>query len=215
MTTPPDILWNGPDRATLTVILAHGAGAPMDTPFMTFFAEGLAKQGFRVGRFEFPYMAARRSGKRKPPDREPILLDTWREVIAGLKAPVVIGGKSMGGRMASLIADEVKAAGLLCLGYPFLGPGGKAGGGKENPKRTAHLAGLKTPTLICQGTRDPMGSKDFVMGLTLSRKIRLFWAEDGDHDLKPRKASGRSHAQNLAAALDAAAGFLEGLSPQT
>lgn len=201
------MLWNGPAKAALTVVLAHGAGAPMDTPFMTFFAEGLATKGFRVGRFEFPYMAARRGGKRKPPDREPVLLETWRQVIAGVKTPVVIGGKSMGGRMASLIADEVKAAGLLCLGYPFVGMGGK-----ENPKRTAHLAVLKTPTLICQGTRDPMGGRDFVTGLTLSRKIRIFWAEDGDHDLKPRKASGRTHDQNLAAALDAAGQFLEPLA---
>ena len=187
-------------------MLAHGAGAPMDTPFMTFFAEGLAAQGFRVGRFEFPYMAARRSGQRKPPDREPVLLNAWREVIAGVKTPIVIGGKSMGGRMASLIADEVKAAGLLCLGYPFVGMGGK-----ENPKRTAHLAALKTPTLICQGIRDPMGNREFVTGLALSRKIRVFWAEDGDHDLKPRKASGRTHDQNLADALDAAGQFLEPL----
>lgn len=203
------MLWNGPSKAALTVVLAHGAGAPMDTPFMTFFAEGLAERGFRVGRFEFPYMAARRSGKRKPPDREPVLLDCWRSVIAGLKTPFVIGGKSMGGRMASLIADDVKAAGLLCLGFPFVGMVGK-----ENPKRTAHLAGLKTPALICQGTRDPMGNRHFVTGLTLSKKIRLSWAEDGDHDLKPRKASGRTHDQNLTAALDAAAAFLEGLSPR-
>lgn len=176
---------------------------------MTFFAEGLAEKGYRVGRFEFPYMAARRGGKRKPPDREPVLLEAWRGVIAQVKTPLVIGGKSMGGRMASLIADEQHAAGLLCLGYPFVGMGGK-----ENPKRTAHLTTLKTPTLICQGTRDPMGNKAFVSGLKLSKKIRLSWAEDGDHDLKPRKASGLTHAQNLAAALDAAARFLEGLGPQ-
>lgn len=204
-----NLLWNGPATAGLTVILAHGAGAPMDTPFMTFFAEGLAEKGFRIGRFEFPYMAARREGKRKPPDREPVLLDTWRRVIAGVKTPFVIGGKSMGGRMASLIADEQNAAGLLCLGYPFVGMGGK-----ENPKRTAHLAKLKTPALICQGTRDPMGNAAFVKALPLSRKIRLLWAEDGDHDLKPRKASGITPAQNLAAALDGAAAFLEGLSPR-
>ena len=201
------MIWNGPAKAGLTVVLAHGAGAPMDTPFMTFFAEGLAENGFRVGRFEFPYMAARRGGKRKPPDREPVLLDTWRDAISGVKAPVVIGGKSMGGRMASLIADAQGVAGLLCLGYPFVGMGGK-----ENPKRTAHLATLETPTLICQGTRDPMGNAAFVKALPLSRKIRLFWAEDGDHDLKPRKASGFTHAQNLAAALDAAVAFLEPLA---
>jgi predicted alpha/beta-hydrolase family hydrolase len=201
------LLWTGPTKAALTVILAHGAGAPMDTPFMTFFAEGLGARSYRVGRFEFPYMAARRiSDKRKPPDRQPVLLSTWREVIAGIKGPVVIGGKSMGGRMASLIADEAEPAGLLCLGYPFFGMG------KTDTGRTAHLAGLKTPTLICQGTRDPMGNAETVAGLKLSKNIRIFWAEDGDHDLKPRRASGRTHEQNLTAALDAADAFLKPLA---
>lgn len=180
----------------------------MDTPFMTFFAEGLAKHGYRVARFEFPYMAARRTdGKRKPPDRQPILLDTWRAVIAEIGASsLVIGGKSMGGRMASLIADEAKVRGLLCLGYPFYGAG------RKDKPRTEHLKTLKTPTLICQGTRDPMGDHDSVTALTLSKKIRIHWAPDGDHDLKPRKASGVTHDQNLTAALDAAAAFLAGLA---
>ena len=206
----PVLIWNGPKRASLTIALAHGAGAPMDTSFMTFFAEGLAARGHRVARFEFPYMAARRdSGKRKPPDRQPILLDTWRAVIAEIGADtLVIGGKSMGGRMASLIADEMKVLGLLCLGYPFYGAG------RKDKPRTEHLLTLKTPTLICQGTRDPMGDHESVSALKLSKKIRLHWAEDGDHDLKPRKASGLTHDQNLTAALDAAGQFLAGLSPK-
>jgi len=203
----PELTFNGHKRASLTIALAHGAGAPMDTPFMDFFAEGLAAKGFRVARFEFPYMAARRaSGKRRPPDRQPVLLDTWRAVIAEIGADkLVIGGKSMGGRMASLIADEAKVKGLLCLGYPFYGAG------RKDKPRTEHLAGLKTPTLICQGTRDPMGDREAVSKLTLSGKIRLQWAEDGNHDLRPRKASGLTHGQNLTAALDAAASFLAGL----
>ncbi len=204
----PKLLWNGKKSAALTIALAHGAGAPMDTPFMTFFAEGLAKHGYRVSRFEFPYMAARRKdGKRRPPDRQPVLLDTWRAVIDEIgAAKLVIGGKSMGGRMASLIADDVGVRGLLCLGYPFYGAG------RRDKPRTEHLLKLKTPTLICQGTRDPMGDQATVAKLTLSKKIRLHWAEDGDHDLKPRKASGLTHAQNLTVALDAAAQFLAGLA---
>jgi predicted alpha/beta-hydrolase family hydrolase len=202
------LLHTGAKSAKLTVALAHGAGAPMDTPFMTFFAEGLAKRGFKVARFEFPYMAARRTeGKKKPPDRQPVLLDTWRAVIEEIGADnLVIGGKSMGGRMASLIADEAKVRGLLCLGYPFYGAG------RKDKPRTEHLKTLKTPTLICQGTRDPMGDHESVTALTLSKKIRLHWAPDGDHDLKPRKASGHTHDQNLTAALDAAAAFLAGLA---
>ena len=203
-----NLLLNGPTSSHLTVALAHGAGAPMDTPFMTFFAEGLAARGYRVARFEFPYMAARRSeGKRKPPDRQPVLLETWRGVIAEIGAEnLVIGGKSMGGRMASLIADEAKVKGLLCLGYPFYGAG------RKDKPRTEHLKDLKTPTLICQGQRDPMGDLESVSALQLSPAIHVHWATDGDHDLKPRKASGLTHDQNLTAALDAAASFLAGLT---
>ncbi len=183
----------------------------MDTPFMTFFAEGIAKAKFRVTRFEFQYMAARRTtGKKKPPDRAPVLLQTWRDVIAEIKGPVVIGGKSMGGRMASLIAAEEpppeSVIGLLCLGYPFYGAG------RKDKPRTAHLADIAVPTLICQGARDPMGDKDSIGALRLRKNIRLQWAEDGDHDLKPRKASGRTQDDNWREALDAATAFLARLA---
>ena len=116
-----DLLIDGPKRAKQSIALAHGAGAAMDSEFMEFFAKGLAKEGFRVVRFEFPYMAERRkSGTSKPPDREPVLRETWLRVIASLGAEnLLIGGKSMGGRIASLIADEAGVAGLVCLGYPF------------------------------------------------------------------------------------------------
>ncbi len=186
-------------------MLAHGAGAPMDTPFMTAMAEGLAGEGLRVARFEFPYMAERRSsGRRRPPDREPALLGAWHAAIAALGNPsnLVIGGKSMGGRMASMVADEAGVAGLLCLGYPFHPPG------KPEKLRTAHLEKLRTPTLIVQGTRDPLGTRDDVAVYRLAKTIRLHWAEDGDHDLKPRKASGRTHAEALAEAVAAAVQFI-------
>jgi predicted alpha/beta-hydrolase family hydrolase len=181
----------------------------MDTPFMTFFAEGLGRAGHRVARFEFPYMAERRtSGASKPPDRAPVLIDTWQKVITEVGAStLVIGGKSMGGRIATMIADETKVRGLLCLGYPFYGAG------RKDKPRVEHLKTLATPTLICQGTRDPLGDKEAVSELQLSPAIRLHWAEDGDHDLKPRQASGRSHEDNLAEALDAAAAFLSALAP--
>ena len=202
-----ELLIDGPERAALTLALAHGAGAPMDSPFMATFAEGLAGRGVRVARFEFPYMAARRrEGRRRPPDREPRLLDCWRRVIERLgPARLVIGGKSMGGRMASLVADEAGVRALVCLGYPFHPPG------KPERLRTAHLEGLRTPALIVQGSRDPFGGREAVAGYALSGAIRLHWAEDGDHDLKPRKASGRSQAQNWAEAMDAIADFLADL----
>src|ERR1019366_9044121 len=143
MSSDPDLLVDGP-RNDRTIALAHGAGALMDTPFMNFFATGLADRGFRVARFEFPYMAAkRRTGKAKPPDREPILRETWLKVVERLgHEGLVIGGKSMGGRIASLIADEAGVAGLICLGYPFHPVG------KPYKLRVDHLRTVKTPTLI-------------------------------------------------------------------
>src|SRR4029453_17902276 len=119
----------------------------------------------------------------------------------GASGPLVIGGKSMGGRVASMLADELfaegKIAGLLCLGYPFHPPG------KPEQLRTKHLAPLKTPALICQGTRDIFGSREEVSDYKLSKQIEILWLEDGDHDLKPRKAiSGFSAADHLKTVTD-------------
>jgi len=199
---------DGPERGAATIVLAHGAGAPMDDAFLETIARGLAARDFRVVRFEFPYMAQRReTGARKGPDRAPVLLDTWRGVVTQLGggAGLVIGGKSMGGRIASMVADEVGARGLVCLGYPFHPPK------KPEQLRTAHLAALRTPALIVQGTRDSFGTPDEVAGYALSPAIRVEWIEDGDHSFVPRKASGRTRAQNLQAAIDAIATFAASL----
>ncbi len=199
-----DLLIDGPEGTPLQLVLAHGAGLPMDSPFMEDVAGGLAQRGWRVIRFEFPYMARRRiDGTKRPPDPQGRLLEAWREVIRAL-GPVglVIGGKSMGGRMASLVADEAKVAGLICLGYPFHPPG------KPEKARTGHLGSLACPTLILQGARDPFGTREEVAGYELSSAIRLHWAEDGDHHLAPRKASGRTAGDNLDAALAAMDAFL-------
>lgn len=211
---PPEFLVDAPARpAPLTFAFAHGAGAPMDTPFMSFFATGLAAHGWRVVRFEFPYMARRRSESgRSPPDRQPVLLETWQRAIAALEpGPLVIGGKSMGGRMASLIADEAReggasVVGLACLGYPFHPTG------KPERLRTDHLATLRTPCLICQGTRDPLGNAEEIAGYELAASIRLHWAADGDHHLAPRKASGRTAEQNWAEAVEALDSFFGSLT---
>lgn len=193
-----EMLLNGSTRADTVVILAHGAGAPMDHPFMEYFAKELAKHGCRVARFEFPYMAARRtSGKRPGPDRAPKLIETWLAVINAFEGKrVIIGGKSMGGRIASMVADEAKVAGLFCLGYPFHPPG------KPEKLRTEHLEKLKTPTLILQGTRDPFGKAEEVAEYKLSKKIKVHWLEDGDHGFKPRKSSGRTEEQNWQEAVE-------------
>lgn len=156
------IIFDGPDDARATVLLAHGAGAPMDSASMTAAAQALAGQGLRVARFEFAYMAGRRNdGTRKPPPKADKLIAEYRDAVDALgpiAGPLIIGGKSMGGRVASMVADELfatgKIAGLLCLGYPFHPPG------KPEQLRTAHLEGLSTPALIAQGTRDPFGTRD-------------------------------------------------------
>lgn len=200
-----DFLVDGPKSAKRTFIFAHGAGGAMDTPWMTRVARGLAEHGIRVVRFEFPYMAARRrGGKRGAPDREPVLLDAWREAVAAQGDPksIAIGGKSMGGRMASMVADELQIAALVCFGYPFHPPGQPA------KTRTAHLKTLKTPALILQGERDPFGTRDDVKGYDLSKRIRIEWLPDGDHSLKPRASSGVTEAQNLEQAVSSAAKFM-------
>ncbi len=192
-------LFNGPDRADVTILLAHGAGAPMDSASMTAAAEALAGAGFRVARFEFDYMAARRTGTgRTPPPKAEKLNPQYLAAIEalGAKGTLVIGGKSMGGRVASMVADSLfeagRVQGLLCLGYPFHPPG------KPGQLRTAHLVDLRTPALIVQGTRDEFGTRDEVSTYALSPAIELLWLEDGDHDLKPRKrVSGFSAADHL------------------
>ena len=203
--------------ASHTVALAPGAVPPMDSPFMTAIAEGLAAAGLRVARFEFPYMQTRRAtGVQRPPDRLPVLLDTWRAVVANLadisgEAPSghggapVIGGKSLGGRVASMIADEVGARGLVCLGYPFHAPR------KPPGERIAHLATLKTPTLIVQGTRDPFGTPEEVAGYALSPSVRVVWIDDGDHSFAPRGASDRTVEDAWREAIDVTVDFVRGL----
>lgn len=166
---------------------------------MTASTKALAEAGLRVARFEFDYMAARRtSASRKPPPRADRLTPEYIAAVDALgpKGPLIIGGKSMGGRVASMVADELYAsrriAGLLCLGYPFHPPD------KPGQLRTEHLAELETPTLIVQGTRDVFGTRQEVSTYALSETIEVLWLEDGDHDLKPRKSvSGFSAADHL------------------
>ncbi len=203
----PDLLIDGPTDAPTTIAIAHGAGAPMDTPFMDAFAQGLARCGFRVARFEFPYMAERReTGKKRPPNGAGVLSDCWQAVIDELGPEnLIIGGKSMGGRYASMIADTAGVKGLVCLGYPF------HPSGKPDKLRVEHLHSLITPALFLQGSRDTLGNFDDVSGYQLSPAITLHWLEDGDHGFKPRKKSGRTEIQNWNEAIDAFANFAQGL----
>ena len=208
------LLVSGADSAPLRLLLAHGAGVGMDSPFMAAMADGLAEQGWQVLRFEFPYMQLQRSsGKKRPPDKAEVLLNSFRDQVKELAQdkPLVIGGKSMGGRIASLLADalfdEQRIQACICLGYPFHPLG------KPERLRTDHLAELRTPTLVVQGERDAMGRQDEVITYNLSEQLELAWMPDGDHSFKPRKSSGHSEASNWALAIEAMDRFLRQQHP--
>ena len=205
-------LTDGPGDAP-ALLLAHGAGAAMDSEFMQFVARGLGEAAIRVLRFEFPYMAGRREGgKKRPAPKAETLMDAYRAAIehAPGKAPLIIGGKSMGGRVASMVADEAYASGavngLVCLGYPFHPPG------QPQKLRTDHLTPMTVPALVCQGERDPFGTRDEVTAYPLPASMRIEWLTDGDHDLKPRKASGATFDGNLDIAADAVRDFVTAAS---
>lgn len=190
-----------------SLIFAHGAGAPMDSPFMQQMTERLLARGVAVFRFEFAYMAERRTtGRKRPPNPQAQLLQQWRVVYRSVRqqtaGQLAIGGKSMGGRMASLLADELEADALVCLGYPFYATG------KPDKPRVAHLAELRAPTLIVQGERDALGDRETVSGYALAPAIRLHWLAAADHDLKPLKRSGLTHEQHLDSAAGEVAAFL-------
>tara|TARA_Y100000589_G_scaffold84065_2_gene78003 strand:- start:1067 stop:1765 length:699 start_codon:yes stop_codon:yes gene_type:complete len=203
----------GPETTAATILMAHGAGAGMDTPFMERVAQGLAEREWQVIRFEFPYMTHQRiSGRRTPPNKLDILLRSFLDQVMALDAnrSLVIGGKSMGGRVASLIADELysdsRILGCVCLGYPFHPLG------KPQTLRVNHLIKLRTPTLIVQGERDAMGSREEVEQFSLSRQLQFNWMPDGDHSFKPRRRSGRSEEQNLNLAVQKVHHFLVSLT---
>ena len=203
-----DLLWASPDDPNATMLLAHGAGAAMDSTAMNDLTRVLVERGIRVARFEFAYMAARREGVRKPPPRAETLRGEYLDAVTSIDVPdLIIGGKSMGGRVATMVADELVDArrirGAVCFGYPFHPPG------KPEQLRTAHLEHLRAPLLIVQGTRDEFGSRDEVANYALSPSIEFEWLEDGDHGMRPRKSvSGFTYAQHLASAGDAVTRWL-------
>jgi uncharacterized protein len=202
------LLVDGPEIAAKSLLLAHGAGAPMDSPFLQRIAEGVAGSGVRVIRFEFPYMRRRReTGRRGAPDPQLLLMQSFRDMIdeLGGGSRLVIGGKSLGGRIASMVADEAAVLGLVCLGYPFHPPA------KPEQMRTRHLDNLRTPTLVLQGTRDRFGLPEEIGAYKLSPATRIEWLEDGDHSFRPRARSGRTEAQNLCAAIALIADFIAAL----
>ena len=180
---------DGPDRPSQLLVLAHGAGAPMESDFMDFFAGALSTDRRAVARFNFAYMEQGRRSPGSPKASE----ETYAAVLDHLRkelspAKLFIGGKSYGGRMAShLAAHGVELDGLVFLGYPLHAPG------RPENIRDEHLKDIAVPMLFVEGTRDPF------CPLATLEKIRkklartdLIVVEDGDHSLKVRKTSGRN-----------------------
>jgi len=185
----------------ITFLFAHGAGADMNSDWMVKFDQLLSEQGIEVIRFNFPYMIKRlEEGTRRPPDRAPKLLEAFKQQIELIpkNRKLLIGGKSMGGRMASLLAAEGelerKIAGVICLGYPFHPPK------KLEKYKGMHLADIKTPTLILQGERDTMGTKLEIADFDLSNSVKVKYLGDGDHSFKPRVKSGLTLELNIQSA---------------
>lgn len=203
------------DNDSPRLLLAHGAGAPADSPFMESLAWALSSEGVITLLFEFPYMAKQReNGRKRPPDRQPALLEHFRKVIdvvgadPGNDGNLFIGGKSMGGRMASLLAAQPDIAsgvkGVVCFGYPFHPPG------KSDRWRTDHFRTLQRPVQIIQGTRDAFGRRAEVepRGLDSLADLSLAWLEGGDHDFKPLARQPETHQDLIRQAAAVAADFM-------
>jgi predicted alpha/beta-hydrolase family hydrolase len=199
-------LVNTAENPVATFVFAHGAGAGQNSEFMQLMAEELAKHNINVIRFNFAYMQlAQELGKRRPPDRADKLLVHFKTVLSEIDSelPIFIGGKSMGGRMASMLLEESIALGCICMGYPFHPPG------KPEKLRTEHLLAINKPVLILQGERDTFGTREEIGNFNLSEQVQLSFLSDGDHSFKPRKASGFTLDAHLNLAITHTAEFIK------
>lgn len=179
----------------VTLVLAHGAGGSLASPFMEAMAAALAARGMRTVRFNFPY----REAGRRMPDPRPLLLETWRGVSETVRArwpdgALVIGGKSMGGRMAGLhLAGGGAEDGIVYLGFPLRGPKG------DEDARIGPMASIAVPQLYVQGTRDPFGDgaalRPYLAGMA---RARLLEVSDGDHGFAAPRRTGRTLEATLA-----------------
>ncbi len=195
-------------KARAQFIFAHGAGAGSDSEFMQTMAKLISQHNIDVALFDFQYMQiAKDTDKRRPPDRAPKLLAYFAEVLAECQPelPLFIGGKSMGGRMASMLSTEQGVAsitGVIAFGYPFHPPG------KPEKLRIDHFVEIPCPFLVLQGERDTFGNQQELAELKMINPPEIKWLKDGDHSLKPRKKSGITEQENLQQAADYAAQFI-------
>jgi len=210
---PSECLVDGKPHDTL-IIFTHGAGANMHSDFMQEMAKGLAAKGGDLGigvlRFNFPYMRANAiDGKRRPPDRAPKILKDFNIHIKAIReayAPkkIILLGKSMGGRMGAILAEETAVDAVICLGYPFIAL-------KGGEPRLAPIEACRAPLCVIQGERDKFGAKGQVELWPVMNKVKLHWLTDGDHSFKPRKSSGTTQEANLALAMSHCIEFIRGL----
>ncbi|MFF5793075.1 alpha/beta family hydrolase [Paeniglutamicibacter sp. NPDC012692] len=203
--TAVSAVFANPAGSVATVVVAHGAGAGMDHPFLTGFTGALNERGIATMRFNFPYSEA---GK-KFPDRPPVAIATWNVAMDAARQraagqPVFAAGKSFGGRMASMaVAEGMETAGLVFLGYPLHAPG------KPEKLRDGHLYGLDVPMLFLQGTRDPFalpGELEPVVERIGANTV-LRWFEGGDHSFKVAR-SKRTPEEDGAALADSVVEFV-------
>ena len=195
---PVSAAWISPGGAVATLVLAHGAGAGMDHPFMAGFARAIGEHAVATLRFNFPYVER----GRRSPDPETVLRATWLAAFEDARSrsdgrPVLAGGKSLGGRIASMaVADGMPAAGLVFLGYPFHPPG------KPERVRDEHLYRITVPMLLIQGTADPFAKPEIVRKVlrTLGRAVEHVPIEGGDHSFNVRgqKLDAREVGETIA-----------------
>ncbi|MDO9456231.1 alpha/beta family hydrolase [Nocardioides sp.] len=200
---------DGPDGARATLLLAPGASSNLEARPLVLAARALAAHGLRVVRCEFDYQHQRRvTGQRgRQPSAEQVV-EEYAAAVAGLTGPtgpVVLGGLSFGGRVATMAAARAGALGAVALGYPFHPPSA------PDKVRTAHLLTTEVPVLVCQGTRDEFGTPDDIAGYGLPDLVTVHWLDGADHGLRPLARSGRTAAEVLAEATEVAAGFVDRL----
>ena len=209
-----DILINEAVDAKAVLVLAHGAGADMEHSYLTHFTQLLNQQHITVLRFNFPYMVKRQlDGKRRPPDRMPTLIERYQTLLATMpmpaNLPLFIAGKSMGGRVAAMLANdqhcitEYAIKGVVCIGYPFHPIK------KTEKLRLTPLQQTQLPTLILQGERDALGNKEEIAEYELASLCQLHFFADGDHDLKPRVKSGFTLENHLQQATTIISEFID------
>ena len=203
-----NILINGPKEAKNILLLAHGAGAPMDSIFMNTISDGLNNKGIITFRFEFPYMEKRRSGKNTFPDKLDVLCDFYKKIYFNIKKAnpdknIWLGGKSMGGRVSTLISRSLDIKGVIVFGYPFHPIN------KLDKLRLESLQLSGPPILIIQGTRDKFGTITEVKKYKIHKNNTIFWIKDGDHSYNTLKKSGLSSKDAIVQAYNEASIFIK------